>query len=60
MRNKRGVELISSPIIYIILGILLLGVLLLIFSSEARRIFLDFTIKIKNILGLWNSSQISP
>lgn len=61
MRNKKGgIELNTSAIIYFIIAALVLVVLILIFTGGMKDIISVLTIKIKNILGLWNSSQIKP
>jgi len=52
MLNKKGDGLSISTIIYLILGLLVLVLLVLIFTGQAKSIFESVKSLIQNVLGI--------
>lgn len=58
MKNKKAVTLSIETLVIVILGIIALIVILVIFSSGIRQVFLDVLGKIRSALGLWEAVGI--
>ncbi|MEM4703136.1 MAG: hypothetical protein QXP53_01490 [Candidatus Pacearchaeota archaeon] len=58
--QKKGAELSINTIVIIIILIIVLVVVVLIFTGAMKGITGDIWSKIKNALGLWNSSELKP
>ncbi len=57
--NKKGVELSINTLIIIIIAVLVLVIIVFIFSGAMRGFAADLFTKLKNALGLWNSTKIA-